>query len=60
METYNITATVNLNNLISEAREVAQALSDFADNIERIERKYDEENYEMVDLGNGLYEKRRK
>lgn len=60
MKTYNITATMNLNNFISEAREVAQALNEFADNIERIERKYDEENYEMVDLGNGLYEKRRK
>lgn len=44
MATYEITATMDLNNLISEAREVAQALSEFADNIERIERKYAEQD----------------
>lgn len=60
MTAYEINATMNLNNLISEAREVAQALNEFADNLERIESKYDEENYEMVDLDNGIYEKRRK
>ena len=63
MATYDITATMNLKNLISEAREVAQAMNDFADNLERIENKYgtedeEDEEYEMVDLGNGLFEKR--
>lgn len=54
---YEITAEMNLKNLIFEAREVAQAMNDFADNLERIEEKY-EEDYELVDLGNGLFEKR--
>ena len=60
MARFEIMAEMNLQNLINESREVAQALSEFADNLERIEKKYDEENYEIVDLGNGLYEKRRK
>jgi len=42
MAAYNITATMNLKNLISEAREVAQAMNEFADNLERIEKKYAE------------------
>lgn len=60
MATYDITATMNLNNLISEAREVAQAMNEFADNLERIENKYgtEDEEYELVDLGYGLFEKR--
>ena len=37
---YEITAKLNLKNIIAEAREVAQALSEFADNLERIEKKY--------------------
>lgn len=60
MAKYEITAEMNLQNLIKESREVAQALNEFADNLEQIEKKYDEENYEMVNLGNGLYERRRK
>ena len=60
MATYEITAEMNLEKIIDEAREVAQVLNEFADNLERIEEKYDEENYEIVDLGNGLYERRRK
>lgn len=60
MTRFEVTAELNLQNLIKESREVAQALSEFADNLERIEKKYDEENYEMVNLGNGLYERRRK
>ena len=39
---YEITAEMNLKNIIAESREVAQALNDFADNLERIERKYAE------------------
>ena len=60
MATYDITATMNLKNLISEAREVAQAMNEFADDLERIENKYgtEDEEYEMVDLGNGEFEKR--
>ena len=40
MASYEIKAEMNLQNLIKESREVAQALSEFADNLERIERKY--------------------
>lgn len=60
MATYQIAAEMNLQKFIDEAREVAQALNEFADNLERIQKKYDEENYEMVNLGNGIYERRRK
>lgn len=66
MKTYKITAEMNLKNLIFEAREVAQAMNEFADNLEQIENKYgtedeedeEDEEYEMVDLGNGLFGKR--
>lgn len=62
MAAYSITATMDLKNLISEAREVAQAMNEFVDALERIENKYgtkaEDEEYEMVDLGNGLFEKR--
>ena len=40
MATYEITAEMNLKNIIAESREVAQALNDFADSLERIEKKY--------------------
>lgn len=40
MATYEITAKMNLKKIIDESREVAQALNDFADNLERIEKKY--------------------
>ena len=42
MATYEITAKMNLKKIIAESREVAQALNEFADNIERIEEKYAE------------------
>ncbi len=42
MATYEITAEMNLEKIISEAREVAQALNDFADSLERIEKKYED------------------
>ena len=42
MAKYEITAEMNLKNLIAESREVAQALNDFAENLERIEKKYAE------------------
>lgn len=40
MATYEITAEMNLKKIIGESREVAQALNDFADSLERIEKKY--------------------
>lgn len=40
MATYEITAEMNLKKIISESREVAQVINEFADNLERIERKY--------------------
>lgn len=42
MATYEITAEMNLKKIIAESREVAQALNEFADNLERIEEKYTE------------------
>lgn len=42
METYKITAEMNLKKIINESREVAQALNEFADNLEQIEKKYAE------------------
>lgn len=50
-----IMAEMNLKNIIAESREVAQALNEFADELERIEKKYadpqkseDEENDVIV------------
>ena len=40
MEAYKITAELNLEKIIAESREVAQALNEFADNLEQIEKKY--------------------
>ena len=40
MATYEITAEMNLKKTIAETREVVQALNEFADNLERIEKKY--------------------
>ena len=40
MATYEITAEMNLKKIIAELREVAQALNEFIDNIERIEKEY--------------------
>lgn len=42
MAFYEIAAEVNLKKIIAESREVAQALNEFADNLERIEKKYAE------------------
>lgn len=42
MATYEITAEMNLKKIIAESREVAQALNEFADNLEQIEKKYEE------------------
>ena len=42
MATYEITSEMNLKKIIAEAKEVAQALNEFADNLERIEEKYAE------------------
>jgi len=42
MKAYEITAELNLKKIISKSREVAQALNEFADNLERIEKKYAE------------------
>lgn len=41
-----ITAEMNLQNFIKEAREVAQALNELADNLEQIEKKYKKPNEE--------------
>lgn len=40
MATYEITAEMNLKKIIAESREVAQALNEFANNLEQIEKKY--------------------
>lgn len=40
MEKYEITAELNLEKIISESREVAQALLDFGDRLEEISKKY--------------------
>ena len=42
MITYGITAEMNLKEVIAESRKVAQALNEFADNLEQIEKKYAE------------------
>ena len=42
MTAYKITAEMDLKKIIAESREVAQALNDFADNLEHIEKKYAE------------------
>lgn len=39
---YEITAEMKLEKIIAESREVAQALNEFADNLEQIEKKYAE------------------
>lgn len=55
MATYEITAELNLKKIIAESREVAQALNEFAENLERIEKKYGEsqesESKHYADLG---------
>ncbi len=51
MITYGITAQMNLKKIIAESREVAQALNEFADNLERIEKKYAEPQKSEDDAG---------
>ena len=54
MEAYKITVTaeMNLKKIIAESKEVAQALNEFADNLEQIEKKYAEPQESEVDNGN--------
>lgn len=40
MATYEITTEIVLKPVIAEVREVAQALNEFANELERIEKKY--------------------
>ena len=40
---YEITAEMNLKNIIAESREVAQVLNEFANGLEQIEKKYAEQ-----------------
>ena len=42
MASYEITVEMNLKKVIAKSREVAQTLNEFADNLERIEKKYAE------------------
>lgn len=42
MAEYEITAEMNLKKIIAESKEVAQALNEFADKLEQIEKKYAE------------------
>lgn len=42
MEPCKIEMELNLGKIIAESREVAQALNEFADTLERIEKKYAE------------------
>ena len=49
MATYELTAELNLKNLILELREVSQALNECADKIWMIEVKY---NKDQTDNGN--------
>ena len=57
MATYEITAEMNLKNIISESKEVAQALNVFADKLEEIQNKYknnDEISYTPEEVVNIL------
>lgn len=49
MATYELTAELNLKNLILELREVSQALNECADKLLMIENKYDKD---QTDNGN--------
>ena len=55
MATYEITAEMNLKKIIAETREVAQALKEFADNLELIEKKYAEPMESEVAESNNIY-----
>lgn len=43
MEAYEITAKMNLKNTIAETKEFAKAMTEFADALEKIEKKYAED-----------------
>lgn len=43
--TYELNAEMHLEKIIGESREVSQALNEFADKLEEIEKKYKEEHY---------------
>ena len=43
MAKYELTAELHLKPIIAESREVAQALNEFADKLEQIEKKYSEQ-----------------
>lgn len=49
MATYEITTELVLKPVISEAREVAQVLNDFADALERIDTKYSGKENDLED-----------
>lgn len=49
MAKYEITAELNLKNLILELREVSQALNEFADKLVMIEIKYNKEQTDEND-----------
>lgn len=54
MVAYEITAEMNLKNIIAESREVSQALNGFADKLEEIQNKYknnDEISYTPEEVG---------
>ena len=51
MATYEITTELVLKPVIAEAREVAQALNEFADALERIDAKYSDKANDSVDCG---------
>lgn len=42
MAKYEITAEINLKKIITELKEVTQALNEFINNLEQIEKKYTE------------------
>ena len=49
-----ITFEINLTNIISESREIAQLMNEFSDNLEKIDKKYKEinkfaDNFEKID-----------
>ena len=49
MVAYEITTEMDLKKIIAESREVAQALNEFADNIERIDKKYAERRTKEIE-----------
>ena len=51
MVPYEITAEMDLKKIIAESRKVAQALNEFAENLEQIQRKYADKQEESEDEG---------